>query len=159
VTSDEPQDHPPAAGWGPPPAPAYGYPGGYPGSYPGYAPPQPAGMAITALVLGIAALVLCWTAFGGIVLGLLAVVFGIVALRRARRGQAGGQGRAVAGLVTGALGLVLGVVFLFVWISLFNSTGFTDYVSCVRDAGGDQAKVQQCQDQFQQQVVPSAPSS
>ena len=151
MTSDQPQNPPQPGGWGPPPAPAYGYPG--------YPQPQGAGMAITAMVLGIAALVLCWTAFGGLVLGLLAVVFGIVALRRARRGEAGGQGRAIAGLITGAIGLVLGAVFLFVWINLFTSSGFGDLVSCVRDAGQDQAKVQQCQEQFQQQYVPSAPSS
>jgi uncharacterized membrane protein len=116
-------------------------------------------MAIAALVLGIAALVLCWTAFGGLVLGLLAVVFGIVALGRARRGEAGGQGRAIAGLITGAIGIVLGAVLLFVYINLFTSSGFTDLVSCVRDAGQDQAKVQQCQEQFQQKYVPAAPSS
>ena len=152
MSSDQPEYPHGQAGWGPPPAPAYGYPG-----YP--QPQQGAGMAITAMVLGIAALVLCWSAFGGLVLGLLAVVFGIVALRRARRGEAGGQGRAIAGLITGAIGLVLGAVFLFVWINLFTSSGFGDLVSCVRDAGQDQAKVQQCQDQFQQKYVPSAPSS
>lgn len=151
MTSDQPENPYPQGGWGPPPAPAYGYPG--------YPQPLPAGMAITALVLGIAGLVLCWTAIGGLLLGLLGVVFGIVALRRARRGQAGGQGRAVAGLVTGAIGLVLGAVFLFVFLNLFTSKGFTDYVSCVRDAGSDQAKAQQCAEQFQRQYVPSAPSS
>jgi hypothetical protein len=151
VTSDQPDNPYPQGGWGPAPAPAYGYPG--------YPQPQPAGMAIAALVLGIAALVLCWTAFGGLVLGLLAVVFGIVALGRARRGEAGGQGRAIAGLITGAIGIVLGAVLLFVYINLFTSSGFTDLVSCVRDAGQDQAKVQQCQDQFQQKYVPAAPSS
>ena len=151
MTSDQPQDPRPPAGWGPPPAPVYGYPG--------YPRPLPAGMATTAMVLGIVALVLCWTGVGGILLGLLAVVFGIIAVLRARRGEAGGQGRAIAGLVTGALGLVLGAVLLVVWINLFTSSGFTDYVSCVRDAGQDQAKVQQCADQFQQQFVPSAPTS
>jgi hypothetical protein len=156
VTSDQPESGTPQGSWGPPPAPAYGYPAG---GYPGWAPPQPAGMAIAALVLGIAALVLCWTAIGGLLLGLLAVVLGIVALRRARRGVAGGQGRAIAGLVTGALGLVLGALFLVVYIGLFTSSGFTDLVGCLRDAGQDQAKVQQCQDQFRQQHLPAAPSS
>jgi hypothetical protein len=152
VTSNEPENPTPAGGWGPAPAPAYGYPGYY-------GQPLPAGMATAALVLGIAALVLCWTAAGGLLLGLLAVVFGLVAGRRARRGEAGGQGRAVAGLVTGAIGIVLGAVFLVFYVNLFSSTGFTDLVSCVRDAGQDQAKVEQCREQFQQKYVPSAPSS
>lgn len=151
MSSDQPHDPYPQGGWGPPPAPAYGYPG--------YPRPERAGMAITALVLGIASLVLCWSAFGGLVLGLLAVVFGVVGLRRARRGEAGGQGRAVAGLICGVLGFVLGGVFLFVWISFFTSTGFSDYFGCVRDAGQDQAKVQQCVDQFRDRTLPSAPTS
>jgi hypothetical protein len=154
VTSDQPDNPYPQGGWGPAPTPAYGYPG-----YPGYPRPERAGMAITALVLGIAALVLCWTAVGGLLLGLLAVVFGIVALRRARRGQAGGSGRAIAGLVTGAIGLVLGAVFLFVIANVLSSGSFHDLVGCLRDAGNDQAKVQQCQQQFQQQYLPGAPSS
>ena len=58
MTSDHPQDPWPAPGWGPPPAPAYGYPG--------WSQPRPTGMATTALVLGIVALVLCWTAVGGL---------------------------------------------------------------------------------------------
>jgi Domain of unknown function (DUF4190) len=154
VTSQEPENPYPQGGWGPPPAPAYGYPG-----YPGYPPSLPAGMATAALVLGIVALVLCWTGFGGILLGLLAVVFGTIAVLRARRGQGGGQGRAIAGLVTGGLGLVLGAVFLFVWINFFTSSGFSDYLSCVRDAGQDRTKVQQCAEQFQQRYVPTAPTS
>jgi hypothetical protein len=160
VTSDETGPTPqggwsqsPQGGWGPPPAPAYGY------GYPGYARPLPSGMATASLVLGIIALVLCWTAFGGLVLGLLAVVLGIVAVRRARRGEGGGQGRAVAGLVTGGLGLLLGILFLVVWINFFNSSGVQDLVSCLQNAGSDPAAQQQCQEQFQQQYLPSAPPS
>ncbi|MGW0310619.1 DUF4190 domain-containing protein [Streptomyces flavidovirens] len=46
------------------------------------------GLAITALVLGVAAILLFWTVFGGIVLGLLAVIFGIIGARRTRGDQA-----------------------------------------------------------------------
>jgi hypothetical protein len=116
-------------------------------------------MAVTALVLGIVALVLCWSGVGGLLFGLLAVPFGIVALRRAGRGQAGGRGRAIAGLVTGGFGIVLGAVFLWLWIGVLSSATFSDYFGCVRDAGGDQTKAQQCLDQFRDTTVPSAPTS
>jgi hypothetical protein len=82
-----PQSHPAAA---PPP------PGGY-----GVVPPSN-GMATAALVLGIVSICLFW-AFGfGVVLGVLAVIFGIVGKRKASTlpGQPA-AGRAVAGLVTG----------------------------------------------------------
>jgi hypothetical protein len=83
-------------------------------------PPQVAtrparnGAAVAALVLGIFAIMvgfvplLFW--MGGIA-AVLAIVFGVVGLRRSRRGgEAGRSGFAVAGLVLGPLGLVATVV-------------------------------------------------
>src|SRR5665213_3215703 len=46
------------------------------------------GLGTTALVLGVIAVVLSWTVVGGIILGVLAVVFGIVGRGRAKRGEA-----------------------------------------------------------------------
>ena len=43
-------------------------------------------MATAALVLGILALVTSFTVFGGVVLGLLAIILGVIGLRRANRG-------------------------------------------------------------------------
>jgi hypothetical protein len=150
VSSTSPDD-PYGQGGGYGPAPQYGYQP--------YQQPLGAGMATTGMVLGIVGIVLCWTAFGGMLLGLLALVFGIIGLQRVRRGEGSGRGRAITGIVTGALGLVLGVVFLFVWLAVFRSSGFTDYVTCVRNAGQDQAKVQQCADQFRDRTLPGAPTS
>jgi hypothetical protein len=72
------------------------------------------GAAIAAMVLGICAIMvgfvplLFW--IGGIA-GILAIVFGIIGLRRARRdGDTGRRGFAVAGLILGPLGLVASVV-------------------------------------------------
>ncbi len=66
--------------------------GQYPGQL-GYAPePQKSNaLAITALVLGILALLSFWTLVGGYLLGAVAIVVGIVALRRANSGRAGGR--------------------------------------------------------------------
>ncbi len=101
----------PPAGYPPGGAPPAGYPPGTypPGSYPpgpGYAYPgraKTSGLAIAAFVLS-----LLWI-FG---LGsLLAVIFGIIALVTISRshGTRRGRGWAIAGLVIGALGLILTV--------------------------------------------------
>ncbi|MCH0542542.1 DUF4190 domain-containing protein [Streptomyces sp. MUM 203J] len=108
----------PAAGQ---PGTGYGYPGpagypdtsGYPAPYgPGGwgAPAQPNnGLGIASMVLGIIAVVTCWAWGLGVVLGVLALIFGIIGQRRAKRGEATNGGMAVAGIATGAVGIVLGL--------------------------------------------------
>ena len=67
------------------------------------------------MVLGICSIVLFW-AFGfGILLGILAIIFGVMGGNRAR--EFPGQplaGRAKAGLITGILGTVGGALFFIV---------------------------------------------
>ncbi|WP_274562500.1 DUF4190 domain-containing protein [Streptomyces spiramyceticus] len=130
---------PPVSPAGPAPAApgAYGYPayatpqtpapynaGGYPG-YPGYAGQTgwagqqgPAnGFGITAMVLGIIA-VTFFCAYGlGIILGILALIFGILGRKRVQRGEATNNGMAVAGIILGIVGFVLSAVFIgfIVW--------------------------------------------
>lgn len=45
-------------------------------------------MGVAALTLGLIGAVLFWTVLGGVVLGLLALIFGIVGYRRGKRGEA-----------------------------------------------------------------------
>ncbi|GGT49997.1 DUF4190 domain-containing protein [Streptomyces purpureus] len=114
-----PATPPPAGGYGYPTAPTasgYGHPG-YPG-YAGYGQPgwpgaAPAnGMGITAMVLGICATV-GFCAYGlGIILGILALIFGIIGRKRAQRGEATNSGMAVAGIVLGSIGMVVSAAFL-----------------------------------------------
>jgi hypothetical protein len=68
------------------------------------------GFAIASMVLGIVGLIgYAWWA----ILPILAVVFGHIARSQARRGHGGG-GMAIAGLVTGYIGILLFVrLFLF----------------------------------------------
>jgi hypothetical protein len=75
-------------------------------------PVQTNGLAVAAFVLGIVGVVLFWTLLGGLILGLLATVFGAMGLARAKRG-APNKGMAIAGLV---LGIVAMLLTLF-WIS------------------------------------------
>ncbi|MFI1280765.1 hypothetical protein ACH4U5_08350 [Streptomyces sp. NPDC020858] len=124
-----PMTGPPAsAAYGYPaqPQPGYGYPGdaGYPGysGYPGYPGPgaypppygaQPSnGFGITALVLGILAVVGCVTSFIAVALGIGAVVFGVLGKGKANRGEADNGGMALAGIILGAVGIVLGGLLL-----------------------------------------------
>ena len=110
------------------------------------------GMATAALVLGILALITSITVFGGVLLGLLAIIFGIIGLRRANRGLALGRGRAIAGIILGALGIVVAGLLIAVGVSLLNSDEVKNLQDCLNNAGNDQTKVQQCQDQFRSQV-------
>jgi hypothetical protein len=66
------------------------------------------GVATAALVVGIVALVFCFTIVGGIA----AVVLAIIGLARAKQRAGAGRGRAVAGLVLGLISLVVGAITL-----------------------------------------------
>lgn len=78
--------------------------------------PRKQGLALTAMVLGLVAILttavsaLYFNAFvaAGVILGILAIVFGIIALAT-RQGLTGGS---VTGLVTGALSLVLAIAMV-----------------------------------------------
>ncbi|MFE4692054.1 DUF4190 domain-containing protein [Streptomyces sp. NPDC056749] len=126
----------PSAAYGYPAAPAapsasYGYPG-YPG-YAGQPPwgPAPAnGLGIAAMVLGIIAVVgFCMWGFG-IVLGILALIFGIIGRGRAKRGEATNGGMALAGIILGSVSIVISAVFLgfLIWaVANDESSSGDDY--------------------------------
>lgn len=145
----------------PPPPPPYGsVPGGYPPPppmpYGGYPPPMPTapknGLGIAALVLAIVGLVLCWTVAGGVILGLCAVIIGFVARGRVKRGEATNGGIAVAGIALGFVSIVAALVFIPIYIGLFDQVGGTDYVDCLSRAGSDTEAAQRCADEFTQRV-------
>lgn len=111
-------------------------------------------MAVAALVLGILGLLSSITVVGGILLGLLAIIFGIVASKRAKRGEAGGRGMAITGIVTGTLGILVVIGLIAFGVSLLNSKAGKSYQDCVRNANGDRAQIQACANQFGRQVSP-----
>lgn len=82
--------------------------GGYYG-WPGVVPMPANGMGTTGLVLGIvAAVVFClWPV--AIILGVLGVIFGAIGRGKANRGEATNGGQALAGIICGAGGVVLGI--------------------------------------------------
>lgn len=73
--------------------------------------PMHNGFGVAALVLGIVSI----PAGGivvGIVFGILAVVFGVLGQGRVKRGEANNGGVAIAGLITGILGIVISLGIL-----------------------------------------------
>ncbi|WP_279631364.1 hypothetical protein [Streptomyces aquilus] len=96
------------------PAQAQGYPGQHQGYYgwPGTQPLPANGMGTAGLVLGIlSAIVFClWPV--AIVLGILGVIFGSIGRGKASKGMATNAGQALAGIICGAAGIVLGVGML-----------------------------------------------
>lgn len=139
--------------------PGYGAPGQPPGQ-PGYGAPPPSGgygapppgsgaaprngLGIAALVLGLLALFSSWTVVGGILFGLLAIVLGIIGRGRAKRGEANNGGLALAGIILGALGLLISIGIIALGVSLFSSDTVQDLKDCVERATTD-AEIQQCQ--------------
>jgi hypothetical protein len=81
------------------------------------APPTPAGtnpMAVWSMVTGIASVFLCCLGFVGIV----SIILGAVALSQLKQNpQQSGRGFAIAGIVLGAMAVLLFVIFLIVTIS------------------------------------------
>jgi hypothetical protein len=137
-----------------------GYPGGYPPPpqqpyYGGYQPPPTGpknGLGIAALVIAILGLVFCWTVIGGVVLGVVAVIIGILGRGRAKRGQATNGGVAIAGVVLGVLAVIVSLVFIPIWMGVFSEVGGTDYLDCVASAGSDPKAVQGCADRLRERM-------
>ena len=106
--------------WGAPPA-GYGYAYG-PGGPAWGAPPLPSanGLAVASLVLGIIGIIPC---FWNMVCAIVALVLGIVAVRRMNAGTHApdGKGMAIAGIVLGGLGTVL-LLLLFFLLVLGSTT-------------------------------------
>jgi hypothetical protein len=105
---------PPVAPTGPGAPGGYGYPGYPPGyGWPGMPMQRQNGMGVAAMVLGILACCLfCLYGVVSVVLGILAIVFGIKGRQKAEQGLADNHGQAQAGLITGIIGLVLGIAVI-----------------------------------------------
>ncbi len=110
------------------------------------------GLGITALVLGVVAIIASITVIGGIVLGIIAVVLGFLARSRTKKGHATNGGVALAGIITGALGVVLSIVLVAAGAALFFGNGGSDLVNCINNAHGDQTAINHCNDQYRDKV-------
>jgi hypothetical protein len=112
--------------------PAYPQPqySGYPSPYPGYDPYNPygttkpgnSGLATAAFVSSLVGLVMCclW------VPSIAGVVLGIVALNDIKKTGKDGRGMALAGIIIGAVGLVLGIVVIVIGALAPDDTSSTN---------------------------------
>ena len=135
-------------------SPAPGAAGGW-GSDEYGAPPAQAkrnGLGIAALVVGILAIIGILTVWGGLILGVIAVVLGVLGRGRAKRGEADNGGMALAGIILGAVAVAISGLLLAVGVAFLNSDSGKSLQQCVNDAQNDQAKVQQCQRDFADQL-------
>jgi uncharacterized membrane protein len=85
----------------------------------------PSGLAITSMILGIISIPTACMYGLGLPCAVLAVIFGHMARARARRGEAGGDGMALAGLICGYIMLalmVIGIIFVLIAIVGANAT-------------------------------------
>ena len=106
------------------------------------------GVGVAALVFGVVSLVLAIlilffpvAAF----VGLIAIILGIIGMRRASRGEATNRGQALAGLLTGLLALAI-AVFLTIRIGVFfaeHQDDFRRFGSCVTSST-DQQEFRRC---------------
>lgn len=110
--------------------PGFGAPGGY---APQPAPPSGSnGLAVAALVVGIVSLlgIFCF-GFGGILLGLVAIVLGGLGLHAAKNLPGEPQkGLAIGGIVMGSLSMLAGIAFV-VFVFVVGST-----VDTIENDGG-----------------------
>ena len=99
---------------------AYGY--GQPAGYP-YAAPvtkKAPGMALAAMILGIAAVLTGFLVFGAL-LGIAAIILGVLSLKKTKEVGAG-KAFALTGVITGAVSILISICMLFVYISFFQTT-------------------------------------
>ncbi len=81
--------------------------------------PQSNGMAIASLIIGIFALVLSWSMVFGIILGVLAVIFGFLGKKKATTDlSVGGRGLAITGLVLGFTGIAIALLIIIFFVVL-----------------------------------------
>ncbi|WP_303987104.1 DUF4190 domain-containing protein [Rothia mucilaginosa] len=99
---------------------AYGY--GQPAGYP-YAAPvtkKAPGMALAAMILGIAAVVTGFVVFGAL-LGIAAIILGALSLKKVKEVGVG-KAFALTGIITGAVSVLISICMLFVIISFAQTT-------------------------------------
>jgi Domain of unknown function (DUF4190) len=110
------------------------------------------GIGTAALVLGVIGFLLAIIVLGGL-LGIVAIILGIVGLSRVRRGEATNRGSAIAGIVLGALAVLLAGVLVVAGATFIsdNKEEFDDLGDCLDKATTDQDR-DDCADEFRDQI-------
>ncbi|BDH56943.1 DUF4190 domain-containing protein [Tsukamurella sp. PLM1] len=119
-----PQQYPGQQGFGQQPfgqqLPGYpAYPGQNAPGFPGYGQPMQTGtngLAIASLICGVVSMVLFCFWGAGLLVAIPAVVMGVLAMKQIRLSGQEGHGMALAGVITGSIGLVISLCYLILVI-------------------------------------------
>jgi catechol 2,3-dioxygenase-like lactoylglutathione lyase family enzyme len=128
-----------------------GLPQPYYGQRPNLAGPRN-GLGVASLVLAVVASACVWSALGGVIPGVVAVVIGFLGWRRVKRAEANNGGVAIAGIVLGSIAVIVGLAFIAIWVALWKDVGGGDYVDCMQKSGADRASQQRCAERFRETV-------
>ncbi len=138
---------PPSAGYqaGPGyPQPNAGFaPYGYPYPMMPMAAQLPKGLAITGMVLGIVGVCTSLFYIGGVV-GIVGLVFSIIAIRKANRGVADGKGMAIAGLVTSIVAIIVNAIEIVLIVWFFNTVTNCSQYDTTTDPNTGVSQMDQC---------------
>lgn len=157
-----PSRPPQAPAWEQPSTPAWEQPAAA-GGQPAWGQPQAAGwgtppagerrngLGTAALVVGLVALLTSWFGLGGL-LGIVAIVLGVLGLGRVRKHQADNRGMAIAGIALGVVSILVAALFAVGTALLFNSDSGQRFADCVEQAAGDQAALDACEREFSESV-------
>ncbi|WP_458118760.1 DUF4190 domain-containing protein [Paenibacillus sp. Z6-24] len=108
-----------------------------------YGPAPNNGKAIAALVLGISSIVSIMIFPGiGVILGILAIIFAVIAMKELRHRYQQGRGLAIGGLVCGIIGFVIHIlVVLFIVVIIgaslasYSSVGSDNWEPTIEQNG------------------------
>lgn len=110
------------------------------------------GPAIGALVCGILGLVLFLVPILGLLLAVVGLVLGIVGVRRARDPAVPGRGLSIAGIVTGALGTLIGLWYLVGLVGVFTDEEFRDMMERLQEGEDPEEVIEDMEDLEQEPV-------
>lgn len=84
---------------------------------------QQNGLGLAGMITGIASIVLgLCLAFLGVIGGAVAIVLGVLGLKKVNAGEANNRGMALAGIICGAIGAVIGILNAIAGIALMAAT-------------------------------------
>lgn len=110
-------------------------------------------MGTAALVLGILAILTCWSVIGGLGLGVTGLVLGLIGRRRAKRHEATNGGIALAGAICSGIGVLGGLATITLIVLLLTSDTGQRFLDCLDAADGNSVASRQCEERLRDDLT------